>query len=116
MAGWICATCGNHYPDSGDPPASCVICADERQWVPPSGQRWTTQAELDGDGRRCEIWPEEPGLLGLGVTPSVGIGQRNVEENHIELSTTGKRHRGAPVVGHLYVMAQTEGNFSKCVC
>jgi hypothetical protein len=31
LAGWICATCGNHYPDSADPPASCVICADERQ-------------------------------------------------------------------------------------
>ena len=78
MPTWICATCGNHYPDSADPPASCVICADERQWVPPSGQRWTTQAELDGDGRHCETWPEEPGLFGLGVTPSVGIGQRGL--------------------------------------
>jgi hypothetical protein len=73
---WICATCGNHYPDTGDPPASCVICADERQWVPKSGQRWTTHDELAADGRRSEFWEEEPGLIGIGVSPSVGIGQR----------------------------------------
>ena len=78
MPTWICATCGNHYPDAADPPASCVICSDERQWVPPSGQRWTTPAELAGDGRHCEIWVEEPGLFGLGVTPAVGIGQRGL--------------------------------------
>jgi hypothetical protein len=77
MPAWICATCGNHYPDTAEPPPSCVICADERQWVPPSGQRWTTQADLAGAGRRhCEVWEVEPGLLGVGVTPTVGIGQR----------------------------------------
>jgi glyoxylase-like metal-dependent hydrolase (beta-lactamase superfamily II) len=54
-----------------------VICSDERQWVPPSGQRWTTPAELAG-GRHCDIWAEEPGLFGLGVTPAVGIGQRGL--------------------------------------
>jgi hypothetical protein len=73
---WICATCGNHYPGTESPPASCVICADERQWVPRSGQRWTTHQDLAADGRHCELWEEEPGLLGIGVTPSVGIGQR----------------------------------------
>jgi hypothetical protein len=36
---WVCATCGNHF---GDPrPEVCVVCADERQWVPPGGQRVT---------------------------------------------------------------------------
>jgi len=76
--GWVCATCGNHYPASPAPPASCVICTDERQWVPPSGQRWTTMAGLATDGRRCDIWEEEPGLLGVGVNPPVGIGQRGL--------------------------------------
>jgi hypothetical protein len=88
MPAWICATCGNHYPDTAEPPPSCVICADERQWVPPSGQRWTTHAELAAEGggaerpgkrpgkRHCEVWEVEPGLLGVGVTPTVGIGQR----------------------------------------
>ena len=76
----LCSTCGNHYPDTEDPPASCVICADERQWVPPSGQRWTTHDELAAEGvpnrRHSEFWEEEPGLIGIGVSPSVGIGQR----------------------------------------
>jgi Metallo-beta-lactamase superfamily len=77
MPTWICATCGNHYPDTAEPPSSCVICADERQWVPPSGQRWTTHEDLAGSGERhCEVWEVEPGLLGVGVTPTVGIGQR----------------------------------------
>lgn len=80
MPTWICAACGNHYPDTESPPDSCLICTDERQWVPPSGQRWTTPGDLAADGgpngRHCEVWEEEPGLLGIGVTPAVGIGQR----------------------------------------
>ena len=46
MPVWICATCANHYPEAPSPPGACVICSDERQWVPSSGQRWTTAAEL----------------------------------------------------------------------
>ena len=75
-AGWICAARGNHYPGTEAPPVSCLICTDERQWVAPSGQRWTTMAELAAAGRHCDIWEEEPGLLGVGVNPPVGIGQR----------------------------------------
>jgi len=84
LPAWICATCGNHYPASEHPPASCTICSDERQWVPPSGQRWTTHDELaaaPGPGdraeqRHSEFWEVEPGLTGVRVTPDVGIGQR----------------------------------------
>ena len=76
MPVWICATCGNHYPDTDSPPASCVICSDERQWVPPAGQRWATLAELAAAGHRSDIREVEPGLLGVGVDPPVGIGQR----------------------------------------
>ena len=76
MATWICGVCGNHYPEAGAPPTSCVICADERQWVPPGGPRWTTPAELAAGGHRCEVREVEPGLLGIGVSPPVGIGQR----------------------------------------
>jgi len=50
MPVWICATCANHYPDQESPPRECVICSDERQWVPSSGQRWTTAAQLASDG------------------------------------------------------------------
>ena len=76
MPAWICATCGNHYPDTDSPPASCVICSDERQWVPQGGQRWATLAELAAAGHRSDIREVEPGLLGVGVDPPVGIGQR----------------------------------------
>jgi glyoxylase-like metal-dependent hydrolase (beta-lactamase superfamily II) len=78
MAVWICATCGNHYPDAAVPPAGCLICADERQWVPPSGQRWTTLAELAAAGHRSDIRVLEPGLTGIGADPPVAIGQRGL--------------------------------------
>jgi hypothetical protein len=73
---WICATCANHYPEGPSPPGSCVICADERQWVPASGQRWTTPEELAAAGHRGDVREVEPGLLGIGVAPPVAIGQR----------------------------------------
>jgi glyoxylase-like metal-dependent hydrolase (beta-lactamase superfamily II) len=73
---WICATCANHYPEATSPPEVCVICADERQWVPATGQRWTTAQELAAAGHRGEVREVEPGLLGVGVDPPVAIGQR----------------------------------------
>lgn len=78
MAVWICATCGNHYPEQDAPPGRCVICADERQWVPPSGQRWTTAAELAAAGHRGDVREVEAGLLGVGADPPVAIGQRGL--------------------------------------
>jgi glyoxylase-like metal-dependent hydrolase (beta-lactamase superfamily II) len=76
MPVWICATCANHYPEATSPPEVCVICADERQWVPATGQRWTTAQELAAAGHRGEVREVEPGLLGVGVDPPVAIGQR----------------------------------------
>jgi glyoxylase-like metal-dependent hydrolase (beta-lactamase superfamily II) len=73
---WICATCGNHYPQGESPPRQCIICTDERQWVPSSGQRWTTLADLAAAGHRSDVREVEPGLLGIGATPPVAIGQR----------------------------------------
>jgi len=78
MAPWICATCGNHYPESSAPPSACVICADERQWVPAAGQRWTTLEALAAAGHRSDVREVEPGLLGIGATPPVAIGQRGL--------------------------------------
>ncbi len=76
MAASVCVTCGNHY--QGGPPEVCVICADERQWVPPGGQRWTTLAELAAAGHRSDIRAVEPGLTGIGADPPVAIGQRSL--------------------------------------
>lgn len=40
------------------------------------GQAWTTVDELRAQGHRIELRELEPDLLGVGVTPSLGIGQR----------------------------------------
>src|SRR4051794_3543232 len=78
MTAWICATCANWQPDSPTPPRVCVICADDRQWVPKSGQRWTTLAQLRDEGHRSDVRQLEPRLVGIGTTPPVGIGQRSL--------------------------------------
>jgi hypothetical protein len=72
---FTCETCGAQYSPSPEPPESCRICSDERQYVRPDGQRWTTLAQLSAD-HRADIREEEPGLTGIGCEPSFGIGQR----------------------------------------
>jgi glyoxylase-like metal-dependent hydrolase (beta-lactamase superfamily II) len=72
---FLCVTCGTQYPDSDEPPAACPICEDERQYVPESGQAWTTLEELRAT-HRAVIREELPGLLGIGCEPEFAIGQR----------------------------------------
>jgi len=76
MAAFVCATCGVQQAPAAAPPAICPICADERQWVPPGGQAWTTVDAMLADGYSVELREQEPGLVGLGCTPSFAIGQR----------------------------------------
>lgn len=76
MTAWICATCGVQHADTLQPPDVCAICDDERQYVPPGGQRWTTLDELAAAGHRTQTRELEPGLLGIGIDPQFGIGQR----------------------------------------
>lgn len=75
MTSWICATCCVEYPDSAQPPAHCPICEDERQFIGAEGQAWTSMAEI-GSAHHTDWRELEPGLVGIGVTPSIGIGQR----------------------------------------
>lgn len=70
---WICRTCAVEHAEKVD---VCAICADERQWVPVGGQRWTTLDELETEGCRAELTELEPDLFGITTTPSVGIGQQ----------------------------------------
>lgn len=72
---FICETCGTQHAPSPEPPEACAICTDERQYVGGEGQRWTSLAELRA-GHRADIRDEEPGLTGIGATPSFAIGQR----------------------------------------
>jgi glyoxylase-like metal-dependent hydrolase (beta-lactamase superfamily II) len=76
MRSHICLTCAVEQPPSEVPPRHCPICEDERQYVRQGGQAWTTIEELRLMGHRIELRELEPGLLGVGVTPSLGIGQR----------------------------------------
>ncbi|MDQ1483642.1 MAG: hypothetical protein QOF35_1718, partial [Actinomycetota bacterium] len=78
MTIWTCATCGIEHPDSAQPPAFCAICEDERQYVPATGQRWTTQQELAGAGHRTRVELLEPDLYAVVAEPRVGIGQRGL--------------------------------------
>jgi hypothetical protein len=75
-APWSCATCAVEQPPSAVPPRSCPICEDERQYVRPTGQRWVRLAELQAQGHRGSLVPLEPGLVGVRVSPQVGIGQQ----------------------------------------
>ncbi|HJP80371.1 MAG TPA: hydrolase [Pseudonocardiaceae bacterium] len=76
MTVWICGTCGVEHPDTDQPPAEvCAICADERQYVPESGQVWTTLAKLAADGHELVHEQQEPGLHRLNRSPEFGIGQ-----------------------------------------
>ena len=76
MTVWICATCGVEHPGTEHPPAVCLICSDERQYVPLSGQVWTSIEERAAAGTRVTIEEVEPRLFGVRANPIVGIGQR----------------------------------------
>lgn len=69
----ICRTCG--VETTTPPPDLCPICDDDRQWVPASGQKWTTRAELESEGHSLTVDEREPGLFALRVEPKLGIGQ-----------------------------------------
>src|SRR3954465_7170156 len=74
MPNYICVTFGPQYPESEHPPAHCPICEDERQYVNPNGQAWTTLDELR-QGHKNVIGGVEPHLYHIKSEPRVGIGQ-----------------------------------------
>jgi hypothetical protein len=75
MPAHICTACGAQFPPSDEPPKECPICKDERQFVPPAGQGWTT---MDAVAKRHtnQYRKYEPGLMGIGTVPQFCIGQR----------------------------------------
>ncbi|WP_028049249.1 MBL fold metallo-hydrolase [Cellulomonas sp. URHD0024] len=70
----ICRTCGVEHAARPD---VCAICADERQWVPETGQAWTTLEELAAEGYTASMTPLEADLYGITSTPGAGIGQQS---------------------------------------
>ncbi|MFN2747474.1 MULTISPECIES: MBL fold metallo-hydrolase [unclassified Bacillus (in: firmicutes)] len=76
MKKYICTTCGVQYDLTSEPPAVCNICDEERQYVNPAGQKWTTLEELKGSRRfQNDICFEEEGLYSLTTKPGFAIGQ-----------------------------------------
>jgi hypothetical protein len=73
MPAYICTACGTQFPDSDTPPLQCRICEEERQYVPPRGQSWTTHAAL-AKSHPNSFREYEPGVLGIGA--GFAIGQR----------------------------------------
>ncbi|OOF95083.1 hypothetical protein ASPCADRAFT_5669 [Aspergillus carbonarius ITEM 5010] len=85
----ICATCGTQY-STATPPPTCTICDDPRQYVPPTGQTWTTLRTLQTptptptpDTTKTPHYtniitplPHNPQILTLHTTPKLAIGQR----------------------------------------
>jgi bifunctional non-homologous end joining protein LigD len=63
-----------HEAESADPPAHCAICDDERQYVGPDGQRWTTLDEMRGRFHNTLV-ELEPGLVRIVTEPEFAIGQ-----------------------------------------
>jgi hypothetical protein len=75
MPNFICMTCGTQHAESDQPPTTCAICRDERQYVRKTGQQWTTLEKLRLTNRNS-IKLKEPGLIGIGTEPQFAIGQR----------------------------------------
>jgi hypothetical protein len=75
MPAFICTACGTQYPDGASAPARCAICEEERQYVPPRGQTWTTMQALAG-GHLNAFRHYAPDVLGIGTQPAFAIGQR----------------------------------------
>ncbi len=75
MAAFICTTCGTQYPPSDSPPEGCAICREERQYVNPLGQAWTSLEQMRRTHRNA-FGVVEAGLFGIGTAPVFAIGQR----------------------------------------
>jgi hypothetical protein len=79
---FICNACGTQYRPSEAPPDTCPVCVDERQYVPASGQTWTTLERLQrayttnsASSRFREL---APGLMTIKTVPAFGINQRAI--------------------------------------
>lgn len=71
----ICRECGTSYADAPAPPPCCTVCEDERQYVPRTGQAWTTPAQLGAE--HVNTWRLlEPDLFEIHTHPGFAIGQR----------------------------------------
>ncbi|EAU36488.1 conserved hypothetical protein [Aspergillus terreus NIH2624] len=73
----ICSTCGTQF--SVPTVSSCKICDDPRQYIPPTGQSWTTLRALQtSKNYHNDFVPDTThpdALIAIHTTPKLGIGQ-----------------------------------------
>ncbi|KAK7540636.1 uncharacterized protein J3D65DRAFT_674858 [Phyllosticta citribraziliensis] len=76
----ICVICGTQFDvPASNPLPNCRICDDPRQFVPPTGQRWTSLAEMHGKyENKWQQDPEERGMWSIWTEPKFAIGQRAI--------------------------------------
>lgn len=70
----LCSTCGTLYPYDYHSNA-CLICNEERQYVPEEGQIWTTQEALSAHHKNI-IKRINDRLFEIVIEPGFAIGQR----------------------------------------
>ncbi|MEI2472083.1 MBL fold metallo-hydrolase [Peribacillus frigoritolerans] len=76
MVNYICETCGVQYEGSKEVPNQCLICGEERQYISPKGQTWTTLELMIKDGIfKNSFNLDEEGLYSINTSPNFGIGQ-----------------------------------------
>ncbi|KAB8766481.1 hypothetical protein FH972_026641 [Carpinus fangiana] len=74
----VCCACGTQYHQLG-PDRRCRICDDPRQFIPPTGQQWTTLKELQGKHENvfsADSLAGDPDILSIQTEPKFAIGQR----------------------------------------
>ena len=81
MQYYICATCGMQFNATETPYANCPICDDERQYIGPNGQQWTTLDAL-AETHEIHVDPLEDSLWTVETRPSFAIGQRALLVQH----------------------------------
>lgn len=70
----LCSTCGTQYPENFNDEL-CPICNEERQYIPLTGQAWTTHEELLTT-HKTKVVKIRENLFEILITPRFAIGQR----------------------------------------
>jgi hypothetical protein len=70
----ICSTCGTYYP-ADSVPEQCIICSDERQYIPDTGQSWTKPKDLHRK-HSIKLNKLHERLYEIRINPMFAIGQR----------------------------------------
>lgn len=94
-----CATCGVEHAEPL--PEVCPICADDRQYVPAGGQRWTSPEESSARGARIEFTEREADVINLVHRSCPGIGQKPalIRTDHGNVLVEAPNHISEEAVG-----------------